>query len=178
MHQVLYNHPLHLGKLTKPLPSTRTKKACRIKRPCPIPECNGSLHANLWNHLFQTHKAQGKYSSELCLLALCLAWKYSSISMHFVRTSIRSHCYLSNSGRVAAVYGGCQTTDPYKRRNAAPLDENNPPANTVKSETDGSVSIQHIEIRPSSAGRERFGLGTKEWGKFPLEDECLQQFLR
>lgn len=27
------------------------------KRPWPILECNGALHANLWNHIFQTHKA-------------------------------------------------------------------------------------------------------------------------
>lgn len=33
-------------------------KGQRIKQACPILECQGSLHANLWNHIFQTHKSQ------------------------------------------------------------------------------------------------------------------------
>ena len=40
----------------------------RQKRPCPIPECKGALHVNMWNHIFQTHKSQGKYSSKFSLL--------------------------------------------------------------------------------------------------------------
>ena len=42
-----------------PSPRAGVKRR-RIRRPCPIPECHGALH--LWNHLFQTHKAQGNYS--------------------------------------------------------------------------------------------------------------------
>ena len=46
----------------------------RQRQPCPIPECKGALHVKMWNHIFQTHKNQGKYSSELGLgLGLGLA---------------------------------------------------------------------------------------------------------
>ena len=40
----------------------------RQKRPCRIPECKGALHVNMWNHIFHTHKSQGKYSSKFSLL--------------------------------------------------------------------------------------------------------------
>ena len=44
--------------------TTQTKMAPRIKRPSPVPECQGAMYTNIWNHLFQTHKAQNKYSDE------------------------------------------------------------------------------------------------------------------
>ena len=44
--------------------TTQTKRAPRIKRPCPVPECQGAMYTNIWNHLFQTHKAQNKYSGK------------------------------------------------------------------------------------------------------------------
>ena len=49
---------------------------------------------------------------------------------------------------------------------------------TVKQEVDGTVSIKRVETRPKSAGRERFGHGTKKWLKHPLDTEQLQQFSR
>lgn len=36
----------------------------RIPRSCPVPECGEKLVVNLWNHLFQTHKASGKYTGK------------------------------------------------------------------------------------------------------------------
>ena len=60
-------------EVTPQIPSTSTsictqregsthKGKERERRPCPVPECKGALHKNLWNHIFQTHKSQGKYS--------------------------------------------------------------------------------------------------------------------
>ena len=49
---------------------------------------------------------------------------------------------------------------------------------TVKQEEDGTVSITRVEIRPQSAGREKFGQGTKIWPKHPLDAAQLQQFSR
>ena len=40
-------------------------KIRRVRRPCPIPECKGALVKNMWNHIFQTHKKQGRYTSKL-----------------------------------------------------------------------------------------------------------------
>lgn len=52
------------------------------------------------------------------------------------------------------------------------------PSNTVKEEDDGSVTITKVEIKPTSSGRERFGSGTKNWGKYPLDTPCLEAFSR
>ena len=49
---------------------------------------------------------------------------------------------------------------------------------TVKQEDDGTVTISKMEILPFSSGRERFGAGTKAWGKFPIESPGLQRFSR
>ena len=44
--------------------SVETSSGKRISRSCPVPECGGKLVVNLWNHLFQTHKASGKYTGK------------------------------------------------------------------------------------------------------------------
>ena len=49
---------------------------------------------------------------------------------------------------------------------------------TVKAEDDGSVTITGVEIRPTSAGRERYGMGTKDWQKFSCEETALKQLFR
>ena len=48
---------------SKTEPTQRTVR--RVRRPCPIPECKGALFKNMWNHIFQTHKKQGRYTSKL-----------------------------------------------------------------------------------------------------------------
>ena len=50
-------------------------------------------------------------------------------------------------------------------------------ATTVKESDDGNVHITRVDVRPSSSGRERFGVGTKLWPKFSLE-EGLDDFQR
>ena len=47
---------------------------------------------------------------------------------------------------------------------------------SVKELEDGSVEITAVDIKPTSCGRERFGQGTKEWPKFPLEEEPIKKF--
>ena len=47
---------------------------------------------------------------------------------------------------------------------------------TVKELGDGSVEITAVDIKPTSCGQERFGQGTKEWPKFPLEEERIKKF--
>ena len=42
-------------------------------------------------------------------------------------------------------------------------------------EDDGSMTITKVEIKLTSSGRERFGSGTKNWGKYPLDTPCLEQ---
>ena len=59
-----HSQPHVLPQLEQHQPMKK-KSATRMKQPCTVPECNGALYVNLWNHIFQTHKAQGKYSSEL-----------------------------------------------------------------------------------------------------------------
>ena len=49
---------------------------------------------------------------------------------------------------------------------------------TVIQEDDGTVTISKMEIMPSSSGRERFGSGTKTWGKFSTDSPALQRFSR
>ena len=49
---------------------------------------------------------------------------------------------------------------------------------TVKHEDDGTVTITRMEIQPSSHGRERFGSGTKNWGKFHSDTPALRRFLK
>ena len=66
--------PLTTSTPVKKEPAARSpsppKVKGRQKRPCPIPECKGALHVNMWNHIFQTHKSQGKYSSKFPIVAL------------------------------------------------------------------------------------------------------------
>lgn len=50
------------------------------------------------------------------------------------------------------------------------------PVDTVKQEVDGTVTIANMDIRATSSGRERFGAGTKAWGKFPLTTPALERF--
>ena len=50
-------------------------------------------------------------------------------------------------------------------------------ATTVKESDDENVHITSVDVRPSSSGRERFGVGTKLWPKFSLE-EGLDDFQR
>ena len=49
---------------------------------------------------------------------------------------------------------------------------------TVKHEDDGTITITRMEIQPSSHGRERFGSGTKNWKKFPVDTPALQRVLK
>lgn len=54
--------PLDMGpqansQIRLPAPeSTLTAKTRGIQRPRPIPESNGALHSDMWNHIFQMHK--------------------------------------------------------------------------------------------------------------------------
>ena len=50
------------------------------------------------------------------------------------------------------------------------------PSKTVEQSGDGTVHITKVEIKPKSSGRERFGEGTRNWQKFPLDTPCLQKF--
>ena len=63
-----HSQPHVLPQLEQHQPMKK-KGTTRMKQPCTVPGCDG-LYANLWNHIFQTHKAQGKYSSEL--LCVCM----------------------------------------------------------------------------------------------------------
>lgn len=49
---------------------------------------------------------------------------------------------------------------------------------TVKQEADGTVTVSKMEILPTSSGRERFGSGTKNWSKFPVDSPALERFSR
>ena len=40
----------------------------------------------------------------------------------------------------------------------------------------GSVEVTKVELKPTSCGRERFGKGTKDWPKFPMETEPVKRF--
>lgn len=48
-------------------PSTsmlKGKKAKRIPRPCPVPECAGKVYSNIWNHIHQFHGSKGSFTGE------------------------------------------------------------------------------------------------------------------
>lgn len=47
---------------------------------------------------------------------------------------------------------------------------------SVKELGDGSLQVTKVEFKPTSCGRERFGQGTKEWPRFPLETEPIKRF--
>ena len=62
---------------------------------------------------------------------------------------------------------------PTKRNSSKKEEPVEVPNNTVKQEDDGMVTITNVQIKATSAGRERFGTGTLKWEIFPLDKPCL-----
>jgi hypothetical protein len=67
---------------------------------------------------------------------------------------------------------------PTKRNSSKKEEPVQVPNNMVKQEDDGTVTITKVEVKATSAGRERFGTGTIKCGKFPLDQPCLKRFSR
>ena len=65
-----------------------------------------------------------------------------------------------------------------RRRGSKEEGETETVVDTVKAEDDGSVTISGVEIRPTSAGRESYGMGTKDWPKFSCEETDMKQLFR
>ena len=118
----------------------------RQRRPCPIPECKCALHINMWNHIFQTHKNQGKYTSQL---GLGLELAQTETNFVLQTSMFYTHLnYLSAVEELKRFMEVAKLQNPTRRSKEKPQPKVN--SKTVKQEDDGTVSIKKMEIRPSS----------------------------
>ena len=160
-----------------PPPVAPAPKKGRQKRPCPIPECKGAVHANIWNHLFQTHRKQGKYSSKFARLYIILLYQASTTLVLSCIKAKNYTVFFPAVDELKKFMELAKLQHPTQRlKNKQESTITNP--ETVKQEDDGTVTIQRMEVRPTSSGRERFGSGTKTWKKYPLDAPALARFSR